>query len=59
MADVDRFGDPLGMPFGIKLGSENEVQKKSEKASLDKVRDAGSGSLKELESTNQQLADGH
>ena len=30
-ADVDRFGGPLGVPFGIKMGSDNEVRKKNMK----------------------------
>ena len=37
-ADFDRFWGPLGMPFGSKMGSENEVRKKSEKGWFDEAR---------------------
>ena len=47
------------MPFGSKMGSENELRKKSEKGWFDEARPGVAGSLKELESTNQKLADGH
>ena len=57
--DLGRFGESFGMPFGSKMGSENEVRKKSEKGWFGEARPRGSGSLKELESSNQKLADGH
>ena len=40
-ADFDRFWGPLGMPFGIKMGSENEVRKKSEKGWFEEARHRG------------------
>ena len=58
LADFDRFWGALGMPFGSKMGSENEVRKKSEKGWFKYVRKLGSGSLKQLESSIKQQADG-
>ena len=43
-ADFDRFWGPLGMPFGSKMGSENEVRKKSEKGELGEARPGLPGS---------------
>ena len=65
--DFDRFWDPLGMPFGSKIGSGNEVQKMSKRVLKGSAGNAPlvflnswkmAASSKQMQGGSKQQADG-